>query len=84
MRKPRQRATVGAEAAREDGWRAPGLVSAVSKTVVISLVIVVLIVLAARSPQGLGHLVGLIFTLAAKLLNGVSMILNALLGGQAH
>lgn len=54
-----------------------------SKWVLVSLVIV-LIILAARSPQGLGHLVGLIFTVAAKLLNGVSMILNALLGGQPH
>ncbi len=58
--------------------------SAVSKLVLISLVVVVLIVLAARDPQGLGHVVGLIFTLAAKLLNGVSMILNALLGGEPH
>ena len=54
------------------------------KLVLIAVVIVLLIVLAARDPQGLGHLVGLIFTLAAKLINGVSMILNALLGGQPH
>jgi hypothetical protein len=55
----------------------------VSKLVLISVVIV-LIIPAARSPQSLGHLVGLIFTLAAKPLNGVSMILNALLGGQPN
>jgi len=83
MRKPPRRATVRGRSCPRRQAAGLELVSAVSKLVLIALVIV-LIILVARSPQGLGHLVGLIFTVAAKLLNGVAMILNALLGGQPH
>ena len=56
---------LGQKLPREDTRQVPELVSAVRKPVLISLAVVLLIVLAARDPQGLGHVVGLIFTLAA-------------------
>ena len=62
----------------------PELVSTLNKLVLTLLVIPLLIVMAARDPQGMGHLVEMIFTVGAKLLNGVATILNSLLGGKAH
>jgi hypothetical protein len=34
-------------------------------------------------PQGMGHLVAIIFTIGAELLDGVATILNALVGSHA-
>lgn len=59
------------------------LVSAVNKLILLLLVVALLIVMAARDPQGIGHLVAIIFTLGAKLLDGVATILNTLVGGYA-
>jgi hypothetical protein len=60
-------------------------VSAVHKLVLVLLVIPLVIVLAARDPQGMGHLVAIIFTIGAKLLDGVAAILNTLVGSHpAH
>ncbi len=47
------------------------------KLVLIVLVIVVLIVL-VRDPQGMGHLVGAIFEVGAKLLHGIAAFLDNL------
>jgi hypothetical protein len=58
-------------------------VSAVHKLVLILLVVPLVIVLAVRDPQGMGHLVAIIFTIGAKLLDGVATILNALTGSHA-
>lgn len=55
-----------------------------NKLVLTLLVIPLLIVMAARDPQGMGHLVQMIFTIGAKLLDGVATILNNLLGTPAH
>jgi len=48
------------------------------------LVIPLLIVMATRDPQGVAHLVEVIFTVGAKLLNGTATFLVNLLGAQAH
>ena len=53
------------------------------KLVLILLVVPLVIVLAVRDPQGMGHLVAIIFTIGAKLLDGVATILNALTGSHA-
>ncbi len=50
------------------------------KLILIVLVIVLLIVL-ARDPQGMGHLVGAIFTIVANLLHGIATMLGNLSGG---
>jgi len=56
-----------------------------NKFVLTLLVLPLLIVMAAKDPQSMGHLVQMIITLGARLLNGVATILNNLLGGaQAH
>ncbi len=48
-----------------------------SKLILAVLVIVLLIVL-ARDPQGMGHLVEAIFALGAKLLHGIATLLDNL------
>ncbi len=53
-----------------------------NKLILAVLVIALLIVLAG-DPQGMGHLVGAILTLGAKLLHGIATILDNLPGGQA-
>jgi len=55
-------------------------VSAVHKLVLIALVVSLIIVMAARDPQGMGHLVALIFTIGAKLLDGLATLLDKLVG----
>ena len=57
--------------------------SAVSKLVLMALVGLLVIYLLARDPQGMGHLVAAVFTIAVRLLDGVAAILNTLVGGQA-
>jgi hypothetical protein len=64
--------------------RTPELVSTVNKLILIFLVIPLLIVMAAKDPQGMGHLVQLIITIGAKLLNAVAALLNNLLSSPAH
>jgi hypothetical protein len=55
----------------------------VKKVVLVLLVIPLLIVMAAKDPQGTGHLVQFLITLGARLLNAVASFLNSLLGGHA-
>jgi len=55
-----------------------------AKLLLILLVIPLLIVMATRDPQGVAHLVEMIFTLGAKLLNGTASFLISLLGGSEH
>ncbi len=54
------------------------------KLLVILLVIPLLIVMATRDPQGVAHLVELILSLGAKLLNGTATFLDRLLGGHPN
>ena len=49
----------------------------------ILLVVTLVVGMAVRDPQGMGHLVAIIFTIGVKLLDGVAAILNTLVGGQA-
>ncbi len=62
----------------------PELVNAVNKLVLTLLVIPLLIVVAVRNPQGVGHLVEIIFVGGAKLLNMVATITGNMLGGHAR
>ncbi len=55
-----------------------------SKFVLTLLVIPLLIVMAVKDPPGVGHLVQLIITMGAKLLDVVATILNNLLNGTPH
>lgn len=55
--------------------------SLMKSLIVTLLVIPLIIVMAVRDPQGTGHLVALVITLGARLLNGVATFLNAILGG---
>ena len=55
-----------------------------NKLLLTLLVIPLLIVLAVRDPQGMAHLVEAIFTIGAKLLDGVATLLSSLLGTAAH
>jgi hypothetical protein len=59
-------------------------VRALGKLLVIFLVIPLLIVMTARDPQGTAHLVEMIFTLGAKLLNATANLLDSLLGGRSR
>ncbi len=52
-----------------------------NKVILTLLVIPLIIVLATKSPEATGHLVAMVVTAGAKLLNGVASMLNALLGG---
>jgi hypothetical protein len=54
------------------------------KLLFILLVIPLLIVMATRDPQGMAHLVEMIFTLGAKLLNATAVFLSSLLGGHTQ
>jgi hypothetical protein len=51
------------------------------KVLVVLLVIPLLIVMAVRDPQGMAHLVELVFSVGAKLLNATAAFLGSLLGG---
>lgn len=55
-----------------------------NKVILTFLVIPLVIVMAVRDPQGMGHLAQLIITLGARLLNAVADILNTLLGSHGH
>jgi len=48
---------------------------------VIVLVVPLLIVVATRNPQGVAHLVEVVFSVGAMLLNGAATVLSTLLGG---
>ncbi len=69
--------------AKADGRRMPELVNAVNKLVLTLLVIPLLVVLAVRDPQGVGHLVEIVFVGGAKLLNLVATVVGNMLGGHA-
>lgn len=51
-----------------------------NKVILTLLVIPLIIVMAAKDPQAAGHLVQVIITWGAKLLNAVATLLNDLLG----
>ena len=53
------------------------------KLLLVLLVIPLLIVMATRDPQGIAHLVDMIFTVGAKLLNATATFLDSLLSGTA-
>ena len=57
---------------------------ALGKLLVIFLVIPLLIVMATRDPQGTAHVVEMIFTLGAKLLNATATFLDSLLGARSR
>lgn len=57
---------------------------ALGKLLVVLLIIPLLIVMATRDPQGVAHLVEMIFTLGAKLLNATATFLDSLLGGHSR
>jgi hypothetical protein len=50
----------------------------------VSLLVVLLLIVVARDPQGMGQLVHLIITLVGKLINAITVILNTLLGSHSH
>jgi hypothetical protein len=52
-----------------------------SRLILTLLVIPLLIVMVARDPQGMGHLVEIVFVVGAKLLSLVATFLNNILGG---
>ena len=82
MRKPRAPRHCEEQEAADRNWRpgeTPELVSAVNKLILAVLVIALLIVL-VRDPQGMGHLVEAIFTVGANLLHGIATILGNLTG----
>ena len=82
-----RRGTVASRAAAEQDLaarRTPELVSTVSKFVLTLLVRPLLVVMAVKDPQGMGHLVQLIITAGANLLNAVAAFLNNLLSSPAH
>ena len=54
------------------------------KVLLVLLVIPLLIVMATRDPQGIAHLVEMIFMVGAKLLSATATFLDALLGGHSH
>jgi len=54
------------------------------KLLLVLLVIPLLIVMATRDPQGIAHLVEMIFTVGAKLLNATATFLDSLLGGHSR
>jgi hypothetical protein len=56
-------------------------VIALSRLLVILLVVPLVIVMVARDPQGMAHLVELVFRVGAKLLNATAALLDRLLGG---
>ena len=60
------------------------LVSLLWKAILTLLVVPLIVVMAARDPQGTGHLVALLITAGAKLLTAVADFLNALLGSHNH
>jgi hypothetical protein len=70
--------------ARTCGQHLPELVTTVKNLVVTLLVFLLLIVFAARDPQAMGHIAGVIFNIGARLLNAVAVLLSDLLGGSAH
>ncbi len=52
------------------------------KNVILTLLVIpLIIVLATKSPEATGHLVAVVITAGAKLLDGVASVLNAALGG---
>lgn len=51
------------------------------KLILTLLVVPLVIVIATKSPQATGHLVELIITAGAKVLDGVATFLGDLLGG---
>lgn len=57
------------------------LVSLMRHLVLTLLVIPLIIVLAVKSPEATGHLVALIITTGAKLLDAVASFINNLFGG---
>lgn len=62
----------------------PGAGENIGQTALILLVIPLLIVMATRDPQGIAHLVEVIFTVGAKLLNATAAFLDSLLGGHSR
>ncbi len=51
---------------------------------ILAVLVIALLIVLARDPQALGHLVGGIFAIGAKLLHGLATILDDLAGNQAH
>lgn len=56
-------------------------VRAMARLLVLFLIIPLVIVVATRNPQAVGHLVEAVFILGARLLNAVATLLGLLLGG---
>lgn len=59
-------------------------VSTLVKLLLVLLVIPLLIVMVARDPQGIAHLVAMVFTLGARLLNATAAFLDSLLGAHSR
>ncbi len=51
---------------------------------ILAVLVIALLIVLARDPQGMGNLVGAIFAIGAKLLHGIATILASLAGNQAH
>lgn len=66
--------------ARADGRGAAPM----KRLILVLLVIPLIFVLAAKDPQGAGHLVQLVIMVGAKLLNAAATIIHDLLQGLAH
>ena len=53
------------------------------KLLLTLLVVLLIIIMVTRNPQVMGQVVVVIFTICARLLDGLAALLNALTGGHA-
>jgi len=51
---------------------------------ILTVLVVLLLVIVVRDPQGMGELAHLILTVIGKLINAITIILNDLLGAHHH
>lgn len=54
-----------------------------TKLIFILLITLLLIVMLARDPAGMGHLVAAVITFGMRLLNAVALLITNLLGGHS-
>jgi len=80
MRKQRKGRILEIGMPRQVGHRKP--VRALSRLLVILLVIPLLIAMVVRDPQGMAHLLVFVITAGARMLSATAAFLDGLLGGR--